>query len=121
MEVAERNAHLWVLAASPGIWAAHFALSYATAAVWCAKAPDADAPLLPVRIAIGCYTAAGLVAVGIVGALALRRHLEAPRSHGDTPGDRHRFLGFATVLLSGLSAIAILFETLVAVFVETCR
>jgi hypothetical protein len=38
----------------------------------------------------------------------------------DTPEDRHRFLGFATVLLSGLSAIATVYVGLAAVFIGSC-
>ena len=39
----------------------------------------------------------------------------------DTPGDRHRFLGFATVLLAGLSAVATLFAALVVLYFKDCR
>jgi hypothetical protein len=39
----------------------------------------------------------------------------------DTPEGRHRFMGFATLLLSGLSAVAVLYAALVPVFVETCQ
>jgi hypothetical protein len=39
----------------------------------------------------------------------------------DTPEDRHRFMGFATTLLSGISAIAILYQALAAVFIGSCR
>jgi hypothetical protein len=39
----------------------------------------------------------------------------------DTPGDRHRFLGFATVLLAGLSAVATLFAAVVVLYFEDCR
>jgi len=38
----------------------------------------------------------------------------------DTPEDRHRFLGFATLLLSALSAVAVLYAGLVAVFIRSC-
>ena len=34
----EARESLWVLAASPSVWVAHFLLAYCTAAVWCAKA-----------------------------------------------------------------------------------
>ena len=36
-ETAEKNQSLWLLTASPVMWAAHFLLSYGTASVWCAK------------------------------------------------------------------------------------
>jgi hypothetical protein len=69
------------------------------------------------------YTALALAAIGIVGWIGYRRHrfgnADAPHDD-DTPEDRHRFLGFATLLLSGLSAVAVIYAALVAVFVERC-
>jgi len=122
--LAEEHESLWVLVASPTIWAAHFLLSYGTAAIWCAKAADPDQSLDPVRVAIAVFTAVALVAIGVVGRRGWKSHALAPSEppHDvDTPQDRHRFLGFATLLLSGLSAIAVLYETLAAVFIGTCR
>ena len=39
----------------------------------------------------------------------------------DSPEDRHRFLGFATLLLSGLSGVAVLYAALAAMYFDTCR
>jgi putative membrane protein len=39
-DIVERNRNLWVLAASPAIWAAHFLVSYATAAIWWETPPN---------------------------------------------------------------------------------
>jgi len=39
----------------------------------------------------------------------------------DTPEDRHRFLGFATLLLSGLSAVAVIYTALVVVVFRSCH
>ena len=39
----------------------------------------------------------------------------------DTPEDRHRFMGFATLLISGLSAVAVIYVALVVAFIETCQ
>lgn len=121
---AEQQQSILVLAASPTIWAAHFLLCYVTAAVWCAKQPTPLASLLTVRIAIAVYTVAALGAIGIVGWIGWRAHRYrgAPAPHdADTPEDRHRFIGFATLLLSGLSAVAVIQAALVAVFLETCQ
>lgn len=110
-----------MIAASPTIWAAHFLLSYITAAIWCAKT---GAPLDPVRVAIAVYTAIALAGIGFAGWRGLRRHKlgTATVPHDfDTPEDRHRFIGFATLLLSGLSAVATIYVALVAVFIETCH
>jgi hypothetical protein len=105
------------------LWAAHFLLSYATAALWCGKIAGPSGSLSTARLAIAIYTAIGLAAVGLIGLQAYRRHRlggEPPPHDRDTPEDRHRFLGFATVLLSGLSAVAILYTALAAVFIGTC-
>ncbi len=121
MDVAERNASFWILTAPPGIWALHFALSYATGAIWCAKVVDPDHPLAPVRVAIAVYTAVALAAVGAIAAGRMGRHAAPSSPDRDTSLDREGFLRSATILLCGLSAVAIVFEALVAVFVETCR
>ena len=130
--VPEKSAYLWALAASPTLWAAHFLLSYATAAVWCAKfASGPGGSLTAVRIAIAVYTVAAMAGIAVVGWRGLKRHRhgegsgphdEASVPHDDdTPEDRHRFLGFATLLLSGLSAVATLFTALAAAFFGSCR
>ena len=123
-DLQERHESLWLLAASPLVWVAHFLLAYCTAAVWCAKAAGPDAPLGPVRPAIAAYTVAALAAIVWIGWRGWKRHslhhpIDLPHEK-DTPEDRHRFLGFATMLLSGLSGIAVLYEALAAVFMETC-
>ena len=121
MDLAEHNESFFVLTAPPGIWAAHFALSYATASIWCAKAASLDAPIVPVRIAIAAYTVLALTVLAVIAVPRLGRHAAPASPSGDTAFDRHRFLRSATVLLCALSTVAIVFEALVAVFVETCR
>jgi hypothetical protein len=74
-------------------------------------------------MAIFFYTLAALAAVGFIGWIGYRRHSfgQAGLPHDDdTPEDRHRFLGFATLLLSALSAVAIIYEALVVVFIDRC-
>lgn len=121
---SEEKESLWRLAASPAIWAGHFMLCYATVAVWCAKAGDQGGPFWRIRLAIAAFTAAALAGIVLIGFRGLRRHRfgEEPLTHDfDTPEDRHRFLGFATLLLSALSAIAVAFVAAVALFFEDCR
>ena len=113
---------LWALVASPVAWAAHFLLSYVTAAIWCAKFPE-PGTFGTVRAAIAGYTVAALAVVAWVGWQGYVRHRAGgePPPHGrDTPEDRARFLGFATLLLSGLSAVAILYAALTLVFFRSC-
>lgn len=123
-DLAEKDDSLWLLAASPVIWAAHFLASYATVAIWCAKlaGPDGSAP--GARVLVGAATVLALAGVGVLGWRGWRRHRLAgsDRPHDDdSPEGRHRFLGFATSLLSGLSAVAILYEALALALIGSCR
>jgi hypothetical protein len=123
-DLPEKDETLWLLAASPTIWAAHFLLSYCTAAIWCAKLAGPDGSLSRARAIIGVYTVLALAGVGIIGWRGWRRHRLAGSDlphDDDSPEDRHRFLGFAAALLSGLSAVAILYEALAVVLIERCR
>jgi hypothetical protein len=118
------NENLWILTAAPLIWAAHFLLCYLTASIWCAKFVEADGSLWNVRVAITVYTVVALTGIGVTGWRGFQRHsfgAETVPHDFDTPGDRHRFLGFATLLLSGLSAVATLYAALAAVFIGSCH
>jgi hypothetical protein len=119
----ESRQSLWLLVVSPTIWAAHFLLSYITAAIWCAKLGERNGSLGGVRSAIAVYTLLALVGIAMNGSDGWRRHRhgsETSTHDFDTPADRHRFLGFATLLLAGLSFVATLFVASVALFFEDC-
>lgn len=122
--LAERHESLWLLVTPPSLWGVHFLLSYVTAAVWCAKATGPGAPLDPVRSAIAVYTALALAAIALFAWKGWRRHAlggaDAPHDD-DTPLDRHRFLGYATFLLSLLSAVAVVYAAVAASFFGSCR
>jgi hypothetical protein len=122
--LAEQHQSFIVLAGSPLVWAAHFMLCYVTASVWCAKQDSALVSLMTVRTTIAIYTAAALAGIAVIGWMGYRAHsfggASAPHDD-DSPADRHRFLGFATLLLSGLSALAVVYAGLVAVFIESCQ
>jgi hypothetical protein len=123
-ETAEKNQSLWLLTASPTIWAAHFLLCYITASIWCAKVVGAGGSLQSVRVAIAVYTVLALAGIGFLGWNGYRKHSfgNAALLHDDdTPEDRYRFLGFATLLLSALSAVAVIYAALVAVFIRSCH
>lgn len=118
--IRERDESLWWLAAPPAIWTAHFLAVYITISLVCTVRHE----LTWVRWAIAGYTlvaAAGVVATGLRG---LNRHTfdgsAAPHDF-DTPEDRHQFLGLATLLLSGLALVGILFVGLPALYFGTCR
>jgi len=115
---------LWLLTIAPTIWAAHLLLCYITTAVWCAKFAAAGGPLGGVRDAIMWYTAVALVGISIIGWEGFRRHrygTETTTHDLDSAEDRHRFLGFATLLLSGLSTVGVVYAALAATYFETCR
>jgi hypothetical protein len=115
---------LWLLTIGPTIWAGHLLLSYITAAVWCAKVVPADGALDGVQTAILVYTTVALIGIGLVGWEGLRRHrhgTEATAHDLDTREDRHRFVGFATLLLSGLSAVGVVYAAVAAQYFDTCR
>ena len=120
----ERTESLWILIASPVIWAAHFLLSYITGAIWCAKVAEGSGPLGGARTAITVYTVLALIGIGLTAWRGFRRHdfgsATVPHDF-DTPEDRHRFLGFATLLLSGLSALATIYVALSIVFITHCH
>jgi hypothetical protein len=124
VDTRESNQSLWLLIVSPTIWAAHFLASYVTAAIWCAKFAGPDRSLGNVRIAIAVFTVLALIGIGYTGFVGYRRnrfeHKTLPLD-GDTPEDRHRFLGFASLLLSGMSAVATLFVALAAFIIEKCH
>ena len=115
---------LWLLTIGPTIWAVHLLLSYITAAVWCAKFVPAGGPLDGVQTAVLWYTVVALLGIGGIAWEGWRRHqhgTEATTHDLDTREDRFRFLGFATLLLSGLSAVGVIYAALAAQYFNTCR
>jgi hypothetical protein len=121
--IAEDRESLWMLTISPLIWAAHFVLSYIGAAIWCGNLEDRRGALGPANSAIVGLSIVALIGISITGWRGWRRHKygggEKPYDK-DTAEDRHRFLGYATVLLSALSAVAVVYSTLVAMVVRSC-
>jgi hypothetical protein len=121
---AESNQSLWMLALPPAVWSLHFLVAYITGAIWCAKLHDPQGSLWTVRVAIAAYTVAAFGVIAVVGYWGYRRHSvgsgEVPHD-ADTPADRHSFLGFATLLLSGLSAIGVIYSALPAAFIRSCE
>lgn len=120
----EKSLHLWLIAASPAIWAVHFLVSYAHASVWCFKYAEPGGSLGPVRPAIVVYTVIAITGVTLIGWFGFRRHRHGESSlphDWDSSEDRHRFLGYATLILSALSAVAILYAATVVAFIGSCR
>jgi hypothetical protein len=102
------------------MWAAHFLLSYVTAALSCAKAAGPGGSLGTVRMAMAIYTVLALTGIASWAGAATGGTV-AGTTHSRTTTTRrrigHRFLGFATLLLSALSAVAVVYAAVVAVVI----
>lgn len=121
-DVDEPRQSLWALTVGPAIWAGHFLASYIAAAVWCGNA-GAHARFGSVTVVFAAVTALALAAVAWVawGGWTRYQHGEAvPSHHKDTPEDRHRFLGLATLLLAGLSAVSIVYTAVAVAMLRGC-
>lgn len=112
---------LWTLFTAPVIWAGHFLVAYVAAAVACARGAD----LGLVRAGIGGATILALGGIVVAGLLAWRQwgfgnSGDPPHDEG-TRRDRLLFQGFATLLLSGLSFVAVVYQALPVLFLADCR
>jgi hypothetical protein len=119
-----REANLWLLVSAPTVWAVHFLLCYVLAAIYCQKAGAAFAGLGSVRLWIGVFTIVALLLVSAIGLQAWRHWgfgANAPPHDAATPQDRQRFLGYATLLISALSFVSVVFTALPALFILDCR
>lgn len=130
--IASTRANLITLITAPTVWAIHFLVCYVAASAHCAKTmanarvftgphwPD----VTPARIVIALTTIAALAAIAWSSRQAWG-HWSAgdaePPYDEATFDDRQQFLGFATVLLCGLSFIGVIFVALPAVFIGDCR
>jgi hypothetical protein len=123
-DLPENTLYLAMVAAPPAIFITHFVVAYALASVWCAKMAGADGRLGGALLPFAAITVAALGGVLWVGWHGYDRHSfgsEAVPHDQDTAGDRHRFLGFATLLLSGLSGVGILFVAAAFLAFDTCQ
>lgn len=122
-EKPEQEESLWWLTLAPTIWAVHFMASYLTAAIWCAKYSGEDRSIDGVPWAIAVYTAVALAGIAVSGWHGYRRHRyrggDTPHD-SDTPEDRHRFLGFAALLLAALSGVATVWVGAVGMLFRSC-
>jgi hypothetical protein len=119
----ERPLYLAMVAMGPTIWAAHFFATYVLASIWCAPGLRVSGSLSGIHLVIGITTAAALAGIGFVGFSGYRRQAhggETAPHDDDSPEDRHRFLGLATMLLAGLSAVATIYVAISTFFFSTC-
>jgi hypothetical protein len=114
---------LWTLFTAPVVWAAHFLVCYVGAAVYCAKPGLFGVGFDVVRAGIAAATAVALMLILLSAWLAWRQWgfgTEDPPHDDPTGRDRRLFQGFATLLLSGLSFVAVVFTALPALFLSEC-
>ena len=113
---------LWTLFTAPVVWALHFLASYATFSVHCAKAGGLSFDTL--RIVLAGITLVALAMIVLSAWLAWRQWgfgVHDPPHDDPTRHDRKLFQGFATLLLSGLSAVAVIYVALPLIFITECR
>ncbi|HUE90295.1 MAG TPA: hypothetical protein VMO26_29785 [Vicinamibacterales bacterium] len=121
---AESRQRLWIVPGPLVIWAIHFMLCYITAALWCGRVAGPASPLSTARTAIGVYTVVALAGIGAIAWMGYRAQALGagePPHDADSPEDRHRFLGFAALLIAGLSTVATIYTAMAALFIETCQ
>ncbi len=114
---------LWTLFTAPVVWALHFVLCYAGAAIFCEKPYLLGNDFNNLRIAIGMVTVIVLAVIVLAAALAWRQWgfgSGDPPHDNPTRRDRLLFQGYATLLLSGLSFIAVIFTAMPALFLTEC-
>jgi nitrate reductase NapE component len=114
---------LWALVVAPTAWALHFLFCYVFAAIACAKGGRTEM-LGDVRIGVALATVVALAVVIASGFVAWAQSVtegDPPPHQESTDEDRLRFLAVATLLLSGLSFIAILFSAIPAFVFEDCQ
>lgn len=112
---------LWRMILPPTVWAIHFVTVYGLTAVICAKTAAADTA----RIGIVAASAVALSVIAVSGWRAWRQW-DYPEGQdkvhdGKTDQARREFLGHVAFLLAVISAIGVIFATLPAVWIATCR
>lgn len=115
---------LWTLFTAPVVWALHFVLCYIVVAIYCEKSAVWNVDFSSVRIALGLLT---LLALGMIVLSAFLAWRQWGFGAGDPPHDdptardRRLFQGFATLLLSGLSFVAVVYATIPLIFIAGCQ
>ena len=115
---------LWTLFTAPVIWALHFMMCYVAIAIYCEKMMVWQLDFTAVRLALGVFTLLALALIVLSAYLAWRQWGfgagDAPHSE-PTDQDRRRFQGFATLLLSGLSFVAVVYVAIPLIFIAGCQ
>jgi hypothetical protein len=114
---------LWTLFTGPVVWALHFLACYIGAAIFCEKPGLFGTDFGYLRIAIVALTVLSLAMIVLSALLAWRQWgfgTGDPPHDEPTRQDRLMFQGYATLLLSGLSFIAVIYTALPVLFLTDC-
>jgi hypothetical protein len=111
---------LRTLIVPPTVWAVHFLFCYLWVAVSCAKL--GAFPRFPAAFVVGTGAALAIIlASGWSAWVQSRTPGDDPPHDEGTDIDRLRFLATATLLLAGLSFVAVLFTAAPALLLTDCR
>lgn len=111
---------LWTLIVPPTVWAVHFLFCYLWVSVSCAR--QGAFPRFTTAFVIGTAVAlAIIVASGVIAWIQSRTPGDPPPHEEGTDNDRTRFLATATLLLAGLSFVAVVFTAAPALMLTDCR
>ena len=114
----------WTLFTAPTVWALHFLVCYVAVAVYCAKQGALAMSFDTMRWLLGGITVAALAIIVLSAWLAWRQWgfgTEEPPHDAPTEDDRRKFQGFATLLLSGLSFVSVLYVTVPLFVIGACQ
>ncbi|HEY6631401.1 MAG TPA: hypothetical protein VIZ90_08115 [Rhizobiaceae bacterium] len=114
---------LWTLFTAPVVWALHFLACYAGAAIYCEKPGLLGNDFGNLRLVIAAVTILALAMIVVSALLAWRQWgfgTGDPPHDDPTYSDRLLFQGYATLLLSGLSFVAVIFTAMPAIFITEC-
>ncbi|NOT45318.1 MAG: hypothetical protein HOP14_12010 [Acidobacteria bacterium] len=131
--LAEERQPVWIVPAPLVVWALHFLACYVTAALWCGPAVGTapggaalgNTALAGLPLALfTIYTLASMLALLALIRMGYRAHTlgdASPPHDADSPADRHRFIGYATLLIAGLSLVAVIYSAMAVFMVQTCQ
>jgi Kef-type K+ transport system membrane component KefB len=116
--------NLWTLFTAPIVWAVHFLICYVTVAIYCSKSASLAISYDGIRLALGGVTIIALAFITLAAGLAWRQWgfgTDDPPHDQPTRHERLLFQGFATLLLSGLSFVAVIYVSIPLIFIEACH
>lgn len=115
---------LWTLFTAPVVWAVHFLVCYVAMAIFCAKEMAVEISIDTMRLGLGIFTLIALAMIVVSAFLAWRQWgfgSDDPPHDDPTREDRKLFQGFATLLLSGLSFVAVTYMAIPLIFIAGCQ